>query len=60
MFTSKQIKKLAEECSIAEFEKDIFEASVEDLAEFARKVVDKYEEVGDNIFTSYGKPEDWE
>jgi len=59
MFTAKQIKSLAEQCSMAEFEKDVFEASVEDLAEFARKVVDLYDGE-EEYFTAYGKKEDWE
>lgn len=59
----KQIKNLAEESSMMEFEPDIFEASIEDLQKFAELVIEQYEYTSDsfeNGFTAYGKKGDWE
>ena len=61
---NKQIKELAEECGLIEFEENFFEANIDHLKIFAEKIIELYENDIDmvddiNHFTSYGKKEDW-
>jgi hypothetical protein len=43
MISDKQLKELIESCSMVEFEYGVFEASLEDLKEFAERIIDIYE-----------------
>jgi formyltetrahydrofolate synthetase len=55
----KEIEELAEKCGMAQYEANFFEVSVEDLQDFAERVIERYESHNDDTFIAYGKKEDW-
>lgn len=43
MINDKKLKEILESCNMVEFEYGVFEASLEDLKEFAERIIDIYE-----------------